>query len=208
MRKLSFIAAFIISISISSVVIVSGHGGASVRCSLDGSLIQPAYEVIINHKNGSVSSFSSVISARIWLTANSELVSSILVTDEETGDKLNAESAFYVESEVLTTLHTRNNIHVFAQEKAAKSHARKFKGKMITNPFRVQKKKPCLRLECGTGSANSPDFVFSPSQKPIVLPSDSVLIKKENSSYLSQNYSTQLPKGYLSPPYKPPKKII
>lgn len=208
MRRLPFIGALIIAVSISTLVVVSQHSYPSLRCSLDGSQIQSLYEVIIIQKDKSSRKFSCVISAQIWFRINSERVSSILVTDELTGEKIKAEHVFYVVSEVITTPHTGNKIHVFAKRSTARLHARQFKGELVKNPFQAQEKKPMLLARHRTNSPNSPDFLFPSSQNPLFLPTKTALMKKQNYCYLSQKYPTRLSDGYLSPPYKPPKKIV
>jgi hypothetical protein len=208
MRRLYFIGAFIIAASISILVITTRYSYPSLRCSLDGSQIQPLYEVKIIQKDKSSRKFSCVISTQIWLRENSEQVSSILVTDEVTGEKIKAEQAFYVVSEVITTPHTGNKIHVFAQRSTARLHVRQFKGKLVKNPFQAQEKKPVLLAKHRTNSPNSPDFLFPSSQNPLSLPTKTALIKEQSYCYLYQKYLARLSYGYLSPPYKPPKKIV
>ena len=206
MRRLYFISAFIIVASISTLM--SRYSHPPLRCSLDGSQIQPLYEVSIIQKDKVSRQFSCVISTQIWLRENGEQVSSILVTDEVTGEKIRAEHAFYVASEVITTPHTGNKIHVFAKRSTARLHARQFKGKLVKNPFQTQEKKPALLAKHRTNSPNSPDFLFPSSQKPLFLPTKTALMKEQDYCYLYQQYPTRLSYGYLSPPYKPPKKIV
>jgi len=208
MRLLYFIGVFIIAASISTLVVASRYSYPSLRCSLDGSQIQPLYEVTIIQKDKSSRKFSCVISTQIWLRVNCEQVSSILVTDEVTGEKIKAEHAFYVVSEVITTPHTGNKIHVFAKRSTARLHARQFKGKLVKNPFQVQEKKPVLLAKHRNNPPNSPDFLFPSSQNPLFPPTKTALMKEQNYYYLYQKYPTRLSDGYLSPPYKPPKKIV
>lgn len=208
MKQLLFIGSFIITAGISIWVVMFQHSHASLRCSLDGSQIQPLYEVVIIHKDKSSPKFSCVVSAQIWFRVNSERVSSILVADEVTGEKIKAEHAFYVESEVVTTPHTGNKIHVFTQKTAAKLHAQKFKGKLIKNPFRAQEEKSPQIAKYRPDSTDGSDFVFPSSQKPLSLPNESVLIKNQNFGYIPQNYLARFSSGYSSPPYKPPKNIV
>jgi hypothetical protein len=208
MRRLSFIVVFIIAVSICTLMVVSQHSYPSSRCSLDGSQILPLYEVIIVQKDKSSGKFSCVISAQIWFRINNVLVSSIMVTDELTGEKIRAEHAYYVASEVITTPHTGNRIHVFAQRSKAELHARQFKGRLVKNPFQTQRKKTVLRARHRTNSPISPDLFFPSSQNPVFLSTRTALIKEQNYCYLSQKYPTRLSDGYLTPPYRPPKKIV
>ena len=135
MRRSVLIAALVIAAIMSTLVVVIQHHSSSQRCSLDGIRIDALYEVTIIRKDETPYNFSCILSARIWLTENAQLPSSIWVTDEVTGKKIRAELAYYVESDVVTTPHTRNRIHAFAGEKAAKLHAWQYKGKFVKNPF-------------------------------------------------------------------------
>lgn len=204
MRRLPFIGALIIVAGIATLVIFFQHRHPWLRCCLDGSRIEPMYEVIIIQKDKSCK-FSCVLSAQIWLTENSEQVSSIRVTDEITGEKIEAKDAYYVVSKVITTPHTGNKIHVFAKETAAKVHARQFNGQLVRNPLRTHQKKPVKMVTYKPDSPNSTDFISSPFQKLLSLPSNTVLIKEQDFIYIYQNHFTRLCRGYSSPPDKPPK---
>jgi len=166
------------------------------------------HEVIIIEKDKSPSKFSCVLSAQIWLRENRKLASCIQVTDEITGEKIEAEDAYYVVSEVITTPHTGNKIHVFGQKRAAKLHARQFNGKLVKNPLRVQEKKSVKLVTYTPDSPNSTDFICPSSQNPLGLVGNTVLIRGQNYSCIFQKYPSQLSKGYSSPPDKPPKKIF
>ena len=208
MRRSPFIGAFIIAAIIAALGVISQHRHSPIRCCLDGSRIEPMHEVTIIQRDKSPSKLSCVLSARIWLRENSERVSSIWVTDEITGEKIEAEDAYYVVSEVITTPHTGNKIHVFGQKRAAKLHAREFNGKLIKNPLRVQEKKPVKLVTYTRDSPNSTDFTSPSSQNPLGLVGNTVLIRGQNYSCISQKYPSQLSKGYSSPPDKPPKHFF
>lgn len=208
MRRLLFVGTLILATIISVLMAYPRHIYASSRCSLDGSRIQPLYEVIIVLRDKSISRFSSIISARIWFRENSEQVSTILVTDETTGEKIDAGQAFYTESEVITTPHTRNKIHVFGQREAAESHALEFRGRLVNNPFKTKERKPVQLVKYTNNATGSADFVFPSSQKPLFLPGKAILIKEQDFIYLYHNYPGRLTEGYSSPPDKPPKSIL
>ena len=112
MKRLLTIGSLFIGVGLYALLVFSHQQGAAPRCSLDGSRILPQYEVSIVQQDGTERSFSCVLSARIWIREKSEHVSSILVTDELTGRKIEAQHAFYVVSGVITTPYTGNNIHV------------------------------------------------------------------------------------------------
>lgn len=205
MIRSHFIAALIIAASISTLVVGFQHRSPSLKCSLDGIRIDPLYEVTIIQKGETSYSFSCVLSAQIWLMENSEPISSIWVTDETTGEKIRAELAYYVESDLTTTPHTGNRIHAFSHEKAAKLHAQQYKGKFVKNPLSVR---PQRRVKLAEYTPYSPDgtgLLLPSSQKPLCLASNPVLIGSLNHSFVCQRCSSQLCRGYSSPPDKPPK---
>lgn len=208
MRRLLFVGALIIATIISVLVVYPQHIYASSRCSLDGSRIQPLYEVIIVLRDKSIRRFSSIISARIWFRENSNQVSTILVTDEATGEKIDARQGFYVESKVITTPHTRNKIHVFGQREAAKLHALEFRGKLVTNPFKAKERKPVQLVKYTNNATDRADFVFPSSQKPLFLPGKAILIKEQDFISLYHNHPNRLTEGYSSPLDKPPERIL
>ncbi len=208
MRRLLFTATLIIAAIISVMAAYPGNIHASLRCSLDGSRIQPLYEVIIILRDKSIHRFSSIISARIWFRENNEQISNILVTDEATGEKIETGQAFYVESEIITTPHTRNNIHVFGEREAAELHALKFGGKLVNNPFKAKEKMPVQLVKYTNNPTHSVDFIFPSSQKSLFLPVQAILIKEQDFISLYHNYPNRLTEGYSSPLDKPPKSIL
>jgi hypothetical protein len=208
MKRLLFTGTLIIAITISVLVVFPRNIHASSRCSLDGSRIQPLHEVIIVLQDKSVHRFSSIISARIWFRENGEQASNIRVTDETTGEKIDAGQAFYAESEVITTPHTRNKIHVFGRREAAELHALKFRGKLVKSPFKAGERKPVQIVKYTNNPTHDVDFIFPFSQKPLSLSDKVILIKKQEFIYLYPNYPSRLAEGYLSPPDIPPESIL
>jgi hypothetical protein len=199
------IIALIMAASLSIAVVALQQRGRSPRCALDGSPIQPLYEVVIIKENGKAHPFSCVLSARIWLAENRAPVSSIWVTDEGTGKRVRAESAFYVESKVMTTPHTGNRIHVFAQREAAETHARLFGGRFVVNPLRSPEKGGIRFARYGKHSGNAPDFWFPPSQKPLCLASEAVSAKARGCGPSPIEGAYGLLNGFSQPPERPPK---
>ena len=205
MRRLSFIGALVIATTISALVAHSRHVQTSARCSLDGSKIDPLYEVTIIQKDRSSSKFSCVLSAQIWLRENSDQAFSIQVTDEITGEKIAAEDAYYVASELITIPHTGNMIHVFARKAAAELHVRQFNGKLVKEPFKTHREKPVKLATYIPDAPNGTDFLSSSPQKPLCLASNTVLVRRPEYNCLYQRHLNRLSKGYSSPPDKPPK---
>jgi hypothetical protein len=114
------------------------RGGERQRvsmCAYDGLKIDPLYEVQFIMKNSEVLRFCSIICALQAFAQARERIESILVTDEVTGQKMNAEKAFFIESSVVTVPHVKNRIHVFASEVDAVRHRDQYSGKHIKKPF-------------------------------------------------------------------------
>jgi hypothetical protein len=208
MKHSAFVVALVIAVCIFSSVVSFRHGNHRTGCSLDGSEIERLYEVVIIQKDRLSRSFACVLSARIWFRENSEQVSSVLVTDEVTGEKIRAEDAFYVVSEVVTTPYTGNRIHVFAEKTRAGSHATQFKGKPVKNPFQAEEKIRVLLTEHRTDPQSSQDFLFPSFQNPVSLPAKTALMKVQGRFYLPQEYLTRLSDGFSNPPDKPPRILI
>ena len=205
MRRSLFIGALIFAASISTLAVFFQYPFSSLRCSLDGIRIDPLYEVKIIGKDERCWSLSSILSAQIWLRENSMKVSSIWVTDEITGEKIEAGDAYYVESEVITTPHTGNKIHVFAQRTEAKLHARQFNGKLVKNPLRTHREKPVKVVTYRPDSPNSTHFISPSPQNSLCLATNAVLIGSLDHNCVGEESRDRLPEGYSIPPDKPPK---
>ena len=176
-------------------------------CSLDGSLIQPVYEVIFVQKDKFHKRFSCILSAQIRFRKNSEQVAHILVTDEITGKKIKANQAFYVASDIITTHYTGNKTHAFAEKSAAESHARKHNGKFVVNPFKAYEKKPVITVKYKTDSQKNSDFVYPSSHEPLATNYCSILTIRQDDFIAIQTYSNRFADGFLNLPYKPPRNI-
>lgn len=207
MRRRYFIIGLIMAASLSALVALVQQRQREFRCSLDGSIIQPLYSVEIIQANESSRKFCCVLNAQIWLAGNGNQVSSVWVTDEITGEKVRAEEAFYVSSKVITTPHTRNQIHVFAKKEAARIHARQFDGKLVANPLRAPKKQPVKIAKYVPDSSDVGGVVQTFSQKPLCLANEVALIRNLNYVGKSQRCSSRLSMGFPKPLDKPPKTL-
>lgn len=105
------------------------------RCAFDGVVVEPIYEVGMTLKDGTELCFCSIYCARTWYKDNEDRVQAITITDEVTGEKVDAFLAFYVESQVVTVKHNGNRIHAFRDRKEAGLHARMYRGRIVANPF-------------------------------------------------------------------------
>ncbi len=105
------------------------------RCAYDGSAVAPIFEVEIVLKDGSRKKFCSIYCAIRWFEKNTQLIDHVIVTDEIRGNKIDSYMAYFVESELITHETNDNRIHVFQQRQDAITHADKFHGTMIDDPF-------------------------------------------------------------------------
>jgi len=181
---------------------------ASLRCSLDGSEIIPEFEVIIIKDNNEKNHFSCLSSAKIFLAESSILFSDILVTDEITGEKINAKNAFFVESEKITTPHTGNRIHVFADRLAAGLHAEKFNGKFIEYSFNTPHKKPAVIIKAKAGINTDAGIFTQISKKPLLKENIFSWIYIPASQHFYHKPTLILSAGYFELPYKPPQHFL
>ncbi len=107
------------------------------RCAYDGSAVAPIYEVNVITKDGSHKKFCSIYCATQWFKKNIQQVDHVIVTDEIRGNKIDSYMAYFVESELITNETNDNRIHVFQQRQDAITHAEKFHGTMVDDPFTV-----------------------------------------------------------------------
>ncbi|MGD9039349.1 MAG: hypothetical protein PVH82_06925, partial [Desulfobacteraceae bacterium] len=128
--------------------------------------------------------------------------------DETTGEKIRAELAYYVKSNVITTPHTGNRIHAFSHEKAAELHAQQYRGNFLKNPLKVRPQRRAKLVEYAPYRPDSTGLILPPSQKPLCLSSNPSLIVSLNLPFVSKKSLNQLPKGYSRPPEKPPKNLF
>lgn len=99
------------------------------RCALDGIAIVPIYAVTITAAGGTKHTFCCIRCAEYWLAQ--EPAESIDVTDEVTGQPLDANKAYFVRSRVVTNTVTGNEIHAFADPVDAEQHASQFRGRVL-----------------------------------------------------------------------------
>jgi len=110
-----------------------------LSCTLDGSLINPLYEVDAYLEDDTFLRFCSIDSASRWLQMNkTDKVRYFTVVDEVTGERLDATLAHFVVSDVVTVPEVRNRIHAFWSREDAAKHMRDFNGRPIDNPFGSQ----------------------------------------------------------------------
>jgi hypothetical protein len=112
---------------------------AGTGCALDGTRIDPAYRVEVVDSAGGSYAFCCPTCARIWLGRQSAPPRAVTATDEASGEAIDAATAHYVRSSVVTNAGTGNRIHVFRDRGDAERHAERFGGTVLSeseNPFR------------------------------------------------------------------------
>ncbi|BBO18067.1 conserved hypothetical protein [Candidatus Brocadia pituitae] len=107
----------------------------SPRCAFDGSAVPPIYEVDIVLRDRSVKKYCSIYCAVQWFKNNHQVIDHVVVVDEIRGKKIDSYMAYFVESELITNETNDNRIHVFQQRQDALTHAEKFHGTVIDDPF-------------------------------------------------------------------------
>ncbi len=105
-------------------------------CALDGTRIDPAYRVEITDDHGQAHSFCCLRCAEWWLQRHGAPVRAITVTDEVSGQPIDAAAAIYVRSRVVTMPATGNRIHVFRTLDDAHKHADSKGGTILSGPER------------------------------------------------------------------------
>jgi endogenous inhibitor of DNA gyrase (YacG/DUF329 family) len=109
-------------------------------CALDGAEIVPQYRVGLTDAAGQAREFCCVRCAELWLQRQAAPPRSITVTDEATGQEMDAAAAIYVRSLVVTNRATSNRVHVFANRADAERHAATYRGTVLDEmekPFRT-----------------------------------------------------------------------
>jgi hypothetical protein len=119
--------------------------GPVARCTHDGLLLEPRYQVRIVLATNRSQRFCSIRCAGRWLARHELQPVAIYVTDELSGEELEMEAAYFVQSTVVTNPITRNSVHVFRDRSAALEHIRVFGGCLLTGaerPFAVESSLP------------------------------------------------------------------
>jgi hypothetical protein len=105
------------------------------RCALDGVAIEPRYRVRVRD-GGRDSEFCCVHCAELWLGRQAPASRAVFVMDEAGGREIDATSAWFVRSAVVTTPTTGNRIHAFATRADAERHAESARGRLLTGAER------------------------------------------------------------------------
>jgi nitrous oxide reductase accessory protein NosL len=109
---------------------------AGGTCALDGMTIDPVYRVEIVDFRGHAEPFCCLKCAEIWLKNRPGQTRAIRVTDEASGEAIDADTAFFVRSFVVTTPTTGNRVHVFRNRADAEKHAAAHAGIVLSESER------------------------------------------------------------------------
>ncbi len=102
-------------------------------CALDGMPIAPLYRVEVSDAFHRTHVFCSPRCAMIWLSRQPpERQYTVQVTDEASGAPLDARSAWYVRSSIVTSPGSGNRIHVFRHQGDAERHGELFQGSILS----------------------------------------------------------------------------
>jgi hypothetical protein len=134
-RPLLFIGGLLLIVGL-PVVARWSRRHAPPRCAVDGLRIEPLYQVRIVDQAGGSHRCCCVACARLWITRRKEPPSAIYVTDEAGGAEIDARSAHFVRSAVVTNPITGNRTHAFSKASDAAEHARVFAGWPLTGTER------------------------------------------------------------------------
>ena len=132
----------VIGLLIIAAIPVIAHrlrGNSNRGCQWDGRLIDNSYRVkVVNGE--STHTFCGISCARNWL-AKGQFggALSVFVTDEESGELIEASSATFARSTVVTNEVTGNRIHVFKDRGSAQRHIEAFRGQILdTSPLQIE----------------------------------------------------------------------
>mgnify|MGYP001165046472 FL=1 len=126
----------------------AGHwirGDDRPRCRWDGLVIEAAFRVRTGDTSGASSGFCDVGCARSWIARHPSATRKILVTDEDSGEMIDAKEAFFVRSSIITNRVTGNRWHVFRNRDRAEQHARESRGRLMAgsdHPFPPSEESP------------------------------------------------------------------
>ena len=108
-------------------------------CAYDGIRIRPVFAVDVTWEDQRQEHFCSIRCAHTYLEQEAKnhrpRLHSIMVRDEVTGDAIDARRAIFVKSRIISVPTASNDIHAFGDTLHAISHAEKYQGKPLENPF-------------------------------------------------------------------------
>lgn len=128
-RVLGVLLAIVLGIGLP----LAGHWlrqGGSSRCAFDGQRVEPLYRVRVIEHGGGSHDFCCVRCATNWMSRGQE-AAKVRVVDEASGAEFDAQSAYFVESAIVTNRVTGNHVHAFRDRAAAEEHAKSYGGLLL-----------------------------------------------------------------------------
>jgi len=111
---------------------------ATERCVVDGAIVRPISRVEVRTPTGENVLFCSLCCARTWLDANPGIAAGLsrgdgqlTVTDEVSGQAMDASLAYWVESSRPSRRHNRCRAHVFQEIEDASRHLLDYQGREL-----------------------------------------------------------------------------
>jgi hypothetical protein len=98
--------------------------------------LEPLYRVRIVDNAGQSHEFCCIRCAEIWLQHQAGGSAAVFVTDEASGDEIEAGSATFLRSRVVTMPATGNRTHAYRNRADAEKHAARWQGTILTPPER------------------------------------------------------------------------
>jgi hypothetical protein len=114
--------------------------GSQPRCAFDGQPIERLYRVRVVDGAGMNHTFCCIRCAERWLQQQGTGATAVYVTDEAGGAEIDAATAHFVTSTVVTNRVSGNRVHAFRERADAETHARTFGGGLLPDderPFRL-----------------------------------------------------------------------
>jgi hypothetical protein len=138
MRKSEWVIG-LVYLGVLAVLPLAGHWarrGADRSCAYDGGKIEPVYRVRIVDGQGRDFEFCCIRCAERWLGREKSAPRAVHVTDEVSGEVVEASRAFFVRSLVVTNAMTGNRVHAFRTARDAENHARASRGRLLDDAER------------------------------------------------------------------------
>jgi len=101
------------------------------RCAFDGAKIDPHYRVRVVDDQERDHQFCCIHCATLWLNHQVTKPRAVFVTDEAADQEIDAASAWFVRSLVVTVPHTGNRTHAFRERADAARHAATAQGVIL-----------------------------------------------------------------------------
>jgi hypothetical protein len=135
LSKLPWLPALVGLLAVAGVALLAHRARrtAEVNCALDGTKIDSIYRVEVVDGAGIIHRFCCPVCARLWLKQQAAPPQNLIVTDEASGAPVEAASAHYVRSAVVTVPGTGNRVHAFRTAEDAEKYAEQFKGVVLSD---------------------------------------------------------------------------